>query len=104
MGTQKEFAQDVKVACGEWLEIRKEEVPNSFSKTWKEQQDLITEDEYVPNAPTVSYAVTAYYKVRGIYLLRGKYVRTSSVSADGSHVIVGGFDGGRSPRQLLLGR
>lgn len=86
------FSREDKVVAGEWLAIRKEAVPNSFSKTWNEQQDLITEDEHVPNAPTVSYAVTAYYKVRGIYLLRGKYVRTSSVSADGVHIIVGCFD------------
>jgi len=87
------FSRDDKVVAGEWLAIRKDEVPNSFSKTWKEQQDLITEVEHVPNAPEVSYAVTAYYKVRGIYLLRGKYVRTSSVSAGGHHVNVGNFDG-----------
>jgi hypothetical protein len=85
------FAKDDKVA-GEWLAIRKEPVPNSFSKTWKEQQSLITEVEHVPNASQVSYAVTAYYKVRGTYLLHGKYVRTSSVSADGGHVGVGYFD------------
>lgn len=87
------FSRKDKVVAGEWLAIRKEEVPNSFSKKWKEQQDLITEDEYVPNAPTASYAVTAYYKVRGIYLLRGKYVRTSSVSAFNHRVRVGYFDG-----------
>lgn len=89
----KEVAQTDLVKAGEWLAIRKEEVPDSFDMTWKEQQDLITEVEYVPNAPEVSYAVTAYFKVRGIYLLRGKmYVRTSSVDADGDHVGVGGFD------------
>lgn len=87
------FSREDKVACGEWLAIRKDEVPNSFSKTWKEQQDLLSEDEHVPNAPEVSYAVTAYFKVRGIYLLRGKHVRTSSVSAGGDHVNVGVFDG-----------
>lgn len=86
---KQKFAQDDKVACGEWLAIRKEAVLNSFSKTWNKQQDLLSEDEHVPNAPTVSYAATAYYKVRGIYLLRGTYVRTSSVSADGHHVYVG---------------
>ena len=88
------FSREDKVACGEWLAIRKDEVPNSFSKTWKEQQDLLSEVEHVPNAPEVSYAVTAYFKVRGIYLLRGKYIRTSSVSAGGGHVGVGGFDEG----------
>lgn len=85
------FSREDKVYAGEWLAIRTEAVPNSFSKTWDEQQNLITEDEHVPNAPEVSYAVTAYFKVRDIYLLRSKYVRTSS-SADGYHVNVGDFD------------
>jgi hypothetical protein len=89
--SEQKFAREDKVACGEWLEIRKEEVPNSLRKTWDEQQDLITEVEHIPNASEVSYAITAYFKVRGIYLLRGKYIRTSSVSADGNHVFVGNF-------------
>ncbi len=82
---------DDKVVAGEWLAICKEEVPNSLRKTWEEQQDLITEVEYVPNVREVSYAVTTYFKVRGIYLLRGKYVRTSSVSGNSNHVNVGDF-------------
>lgn len=90
---KQKFSRDDKVTAGEWLMIRKEAVPSSFSKTWKKQQTLITEDEYVPNTSEVSYAITTYYKVRSIYLLRGKYVRTSSVSADGGHVLVGYFDG-----------
>jgi len=86
------FSREDKVVDGEWLAIRKDEVPNSFSKTCGKQQDLITEVEHVPNAPEVSYAVTAYFKVRGIYLLRGKCVRTSSVDEDGSYIVVGNFD------------
>lgn len=89
---KEKFAQADVVNAGQWLAIRKEAVPNSFSKTWDEQQDLITKVEHVPNAPEVSYAVTAYCKVRGVYLLRGKYVRTSSVDAGGVHVYVGDFD------------
>ncbi len=88
------FSRKDKVSVGQWLKVRKDEVPNSFSKTWDEQQDLITDIEHVPNAPTVSYAVTAYYKVRGAYLLRVKYVRTSSFSASGGCVHVGCFDKG----------
>ena len=88
---EKSAHTDVVSSC-EWLAIRKEAMPNSLSKTWDEQQDLLTEVEHVPNAPEVSYAVTAYFKVRGIYLLNGKYVRTSSVDAGGSHVGVGEFD------------
>ena len=86
------FCRDDKVVAGEWLAIRKNEVPDSsLKKGWSQQQDLLTEDEHVPNAPTISYAVITYFKVRGIYLLRGKYVRTSSVSVDGIHVTVGCF-------------
>ncbi|MBU1558171.1 hypothetical protein KKC45_04385 [Patescibacteria group bacterium] len=86
------FSSDDKVTAGQWLAVRKEAVPNSFGKNWSEQQELIKEIEYVPNASEVSYAITVYYKVRSIYLLRGKYVRTSSVDADGHSVHVGNFD------------
>lgn len=86
------FLSKDRVSAGGWLAIRKGEIPNSFSKTWDEQQNLIAEDESVPNAPTIAFAVTAYYKVRGIYLFRDKYVRTSSVSIDGNNVVIGCFD------------
>ncbi len=92
MELKEKFAQDDIVRADKWLAIRKDEVPNSFSKTGTEQQALITEVEHIPNAPEVSYAVTAYFKVRGIYLLRGKYVRTSSISAVGNFVVVGNPD------------
>lgn len=88
---KEKFAKTNMVKAGGWLAIRKKAVPNSFRKTWKEQQDLITKVESVPNASEVSYAVTAYYKIRGIYLLRSKYVRTSSVDAGGVRVCVGLF-------------
>jgi len=88
---KEKFAKDDKISDGEWLALRKEAVPNSFSKKWNEQQELITKVERVPNATEVSYAITAYYKVRGIYLLSEKYVRTSSIDAGGNHVFVGCF-------------
>ena len=66
---REKFAKTDVVKAGEWLAIRKEALPNSFSKNWDEQQNLITEAEYIPNAPEVSYATTAYFKVHGIYLL-----------------------------------
>ena len=94
----QKFSRDDVVKAGMWLAIRKEPYPNSLRKTWDEQTALLTDDEHVPNAAEVSYAVTAYSKVRGIYLLRyllrGVYVRTSSVSAGGDRVFVGFFDGG----------
>lgn len=85
------FSSDDKVNAGEWLAIRKGAVPNSFSKTWREQQNLLTEVEYVPNITEVSYAVTAYCKIRGVFLLQSYYVRTSSI-VYGRHIHAGRFD------------
>ena len=88
---KEKFAKDDKVKAGEWLAIRKEAVPNSFSKTWEEQQKLITDTKHVPNASEVSYVITTYFKVREVRLFENKYVRTSSVDVDGYHVYVGSF-------------
>jgi len=88
---KEKFSRNDIVKAGEWLMVRKEQYVNSRSKSWDEQQKLLTEVEHVPNAPEVSYAVTAYYKVRGVYLLKGVYVRTSSVDAGGLCVLVGRF-------------
>jgi len=87
----QKFSRSDSVKAEMWLAIRKESYPDSRGKTWDEQTALLSDNEHVPNAAEVSYAVTAYYKVRGIYLLRGVYVRTSSVSADGYRVFVGDF-------------
>ena len=83
---------DFVVGC-EWLAIRRAEVPGSFRKTWGEQQDLLTEVERVPNKCEVAYALTTYYRVRGVCLLPNKFVRTSSISTDGNHVVVEYLDG-----------
>jgi len=89
----KKFVQDDMVKAIEWLVILKEAVPNSFSKTWNEQQRLLTEVEYVPNAAEVSYAVITYYKTRGVYLLAKYVVRSSSFFKEGLPVSVGYFLG-----------
>jgi hypothetical protein len=89
---KEKFARNDTTKAGEWLAIRKEAVPNSFSKTWKEQQELITDVEHVPNSSEVSYIITTYFKVREVRLFENKYVRTSSVDVDGDHVYVRDFD------------
>lgn len=89
----QKFSRNDIVKAASWLAIRKEPYPSSLRKTWDEQKALLADEEHVPNAAEVSYAVSAYYKVWGIYLLRGVYVRTSSVAA-GLRVLVGHFDGG----------
>ena len=76
-----------------WLALRKEPVPNSTSKTWDEQSQLLSdkEMEQVPNTPEESWGLTTYKAVRNVYLLPDKYVRTSSLVSDGCRVLVGGF-------------
>ncbi|MFH0814503.1 MAG: hypothetical protein V1902_00195 [Candidatus Falkowbacteria bacterium] len=87
---EQTFARDDKTSAG-WLALRKTIVPNSQSKTWEEQQKLLTKDERVPNAAEVAWGVIAYKAVRNVFLLPTMYARTSSVSALGFHVDVGGF-------------
>jgi len=75
-----------------WIMVRKEPVPDSTSKTWSEQQALLSEVEITPNAAEVVWAITVYKAVRDIYLLPNIYVRTSSIASDGYRVYVGYFD------------
>ncbi len=75
-----------------WIMLRKEPVTGSASKSWGEQQTLLSENEVVPNAAEVVWCLTAYRAVRGMYLLPNVSVRTSSLASDGQRVIVGNFD------------
>ena len=73
----------------EWLAIRKEEVQNSVNKFWRDQLKLFSEDERVPNAGEMSWFITTLYEVRRTYLLQQVYVRTSSVTSPGRHIVIG---------------
>lgn len=86
------FARNEKVTC-RWYMIRKGIVPNSTSKTWREQQNLLSDLETAPMAVELVWALTCYKAVRGVYLLANVYARTSSVDSDGTRVDVGVFDG-----------
>lgn len=74
-----------------WLALRKSPVPDSTSKTWGEQQTLLGNDEYFPNAAEVTWGLTTYKEVRGTYLMDNIWVRTSSALSDDRRVYVGGF-------------
>lgn len=87
------FSRTDMVRGGQWLMLKKGDVPNSRSKNRNEQSKLVISPEHVPNAAEVSYGVIVYCKVRGVYLLPDFYVRTSSVDADGRRVSVGYFGG-----------
>jgi hypothetical protein len=90
----QKFSREDIVEFAKWLIIRKGDVPNSRNKTPSEQDQMVTAPAYIPNAAQAAYAFTAYKKVRGINLLPNFYVRTSSKTAGGSHVCVGGQSGG----------
>jgi hypothetical protein len=83
------FSRIDMVRGGQWLMLRKGDVPNSRSKNWDEQSSLVTSPEYVPNAAEFTYGVTVYGKVRGVYLLPNFWVRTSSVDGDEDRVRIG---------------
>lgn len=76
----------------QWYLIRKDEVPNSTSKTWQEQQALLTNDETTPRACEVIFMVMLTFLATGIRLFEKVYVRCSDVSSHGDRVNVGTFD------------
>lgn len=86
------FAKSEKVTC-RWYMLRKGIVPNSTSKTWSEQQGLLSNIETTPTAVELAWGMTVYKAVRGVYLLGSVYARTSSVYSNGDHVRVGVFGG-----------
>jgi len=90
---KEKFSRDDK-ATTKWLKLRKGPVPNSTKKNWSEQQPLLSDIEYVPNAAETTWSVTSYKAVRGVYLLPNVYVRTSSLDSVGARVFVGYFVAG----------
>jgi len=88
----EKFARNDKVTC-RWLMLRKGIVPNSTSKTWSEQEKLLSDLEVVPNAAEMIWGMTVYKVVRGVYLFGNVYARTSSVDSFGARVGVGVFVG-----------
>ncbi|MFA5359031.1 MAG: hypothetical protein WC310_04420 [Patescibacteria group bacterium] len=77
-----------------WLALRKDGVPDSRFKTYKEQGRLLSFKEYVPSMGEVIWGIGTYFDVRGIRLMNEGYcVRTSS-NPDGqpaTHVRVGPY-------------
>jgi hypothetical protein len=88
---KEKFSRDHK-ATTKWLKLRKGPVPNSTRKNWNEQQPLLSDVEYVPNAAEAVWGVTSYKAVRGVYLLPNVCVWTSSLDSDGLRIYVGYFD------------
>ena len=88
----QKFAREDKTSFG-WLLIKKTPVSSSTSKTWNEQNKLLSKLETVPNAAEMCWFITTYFEVRGVRLFEDIYVRTSSLDSDGDRVYVGYFVG-----------
>ena len=87
---QQDFAKEKGMV--EWRLIKKTPVPNSTSKSWKEQQQLLEENEQVPSAQIMVYTIIGHYLAIKERLFENIYVRTFSLDSDGSRVSVGYFD------------
>jgi hypothetical protein len=75
-----------------WQLVRKTAVGNSFSKSWQEQQALLSKDDEVPSAQVMVYTIIGHYLATGERLFEHIHVvRTSSVDSFGGHVGVGYF-------------
>lgn len=77
-----------------WKLVRKTEVPNSISKTYTEQEALLSDKDEVSTAQVVVYTMVGHYLKSGERLFERIYVRTSDLASDGRRVDVGDFDGG----------
>lgn len=85
------FAKEV-IPAGKW-EVRLEAMPDSFSKTWEEQQKLMPDIPYeVPPAAVLLFAICEHYQNTGERAFADHYVRTASLDSDGNRVGVAHFD------------
>jgi hypothetical protein len=74
-----------------WQLVRKTPVPNSTSKTWQEQQALLSEKEETPTARVMVYTIIGHFLATGERLFENVYARCSDVDSDGYRVYVGYF-------------
>lgn len=84
------FAED-KGDDVEWCLVRKNPIYDSFSKTWKEQLELLSEDEEVPTAKILTYTAVGYYFLTNDYIMQDIYVRSDSVDSAGDRICFGNF-------------
>jgi len=75
-----------------WKLVRKEPIANSTSKTWSEQQALLSKEEETPKAQVVVYTMIGHFLSTGEKLFEKIYVRCVDLDSDGPRVYVGYFD------------
>ena len=73
-----------------WRLVRKSKLPDSQSKTWKEQKALLSVGQYIPDARIIIYITIAYYLERKIKLFKDCFIRTADTytSRDSSQVVI----------------
>jgi len=71
-----------------WQLIRKVPVDNLTPKDYQEQQALFSNDDIVPSAQAMVYAIIGHYLATGEWLIKQKYAITSSVDSRGNCVYV----------------
>lgn len=74
-----------------WQLVRKEPIVNSTSKTWNDQQALLSKDEETPTARIVVYTMVGHFLATGERLFEKIYVRCADLDSDGYRVRVGYF-------------
>lgn len=61
-----------------WIAIRKEQLPNSTKKSYREQRLLVSKGEYVPNIAEMGWLIATVIGVRRIILFEHIMVRTAT--------------------------
>lgn len=61
-----------------WLAIKKKPIDNSMCKNLCKQKKQLSENEFVPNLPEVSWFAVVFLDVRNVRLFSECYIRTSS--------------------------
>ncbi|MDP3935083.1 MAG: hypothetical protein Q8Q46_02635 [Candidatus Giovannonibacteria bacterium] len=74
-----------------WQLIRKVPVADSTTKTWDEQQALLSKDEETPTAQAMVYTIIGHFLATSERLFENIYVRCSDVDSGGDRVFVGYF-------------
>ena len=87
-----------------WQLVRKTPVPNSTSKTWQEQQALLSTNEETPTARVMVYTIIGHFLATGERLFEHVYVSCSDIVSFGDLVGVGFFVSYGLVVVLLLGR
>ncbi len=91
-GPAHTFSRTDMVSGGQWLILRKNDLPGSRAKRWHQQLRLVTGTERIPNVAEAAYGITLYRRVYGVYLLPNFHVRTSSIGTGRRHVCIGDND------------